>query len=593
MLLASVLVVNSVLAADLSIENVAPEQTVIAMSFDDLGPMVDRFRNSAAKDHLSKVDEMKYDFLDAASNRMADAWKEALEDKAMLEIIGSMSMGMAVYPVIDPETTAVTIGLTAFVNLGDSEQEMGPLWDEAMERAQEDEGDSMEMMEIAEVEVIRYEPPRDDDEDDDPFGNGGGMGMGMSIEDAFPQRFFMVRVDEHILFSTRRTQMERMLDIIAGQDVDGGLSESATWKGVSEYIGQDGIRMVMLTDHLGEMMKAMGQPFIVDMAKPMVVAMMGRIDAMGISMTAGSAPALATMNMGIYMPGGKTGLMKLMDRNSPREPLPGWLGADTVSYSRLNFDMAGVMPWIKSVINSNPMMAMQMGQAMESVEPMLEKILAGMGSRLQISGGISYPLTAESATTLWAMEASDPKAFTDAMAEVGPGMGMEPRDFQGHQIYSMDLGGMMGGGMGMGGGEMGVAVGGDEIFMGTSAAVEQALRSVGERSADDSAVAKSFAPLETYMSSDDIAMWYMVNVGASYKAAAEISSMQFKAEMQRLEQQDPELAEELAEMMGGGDQEMSAMMTTISECIGLLGWELMSDENGFKGQGWVLEPSGD
>ena len=297
------------------------------------------------------------------------------------------------------------------------------------------------------TEVIRIdiEQPEDMEEEEDPFGGRGrgrGMGMGLSMEDASPKRFFMVRIDENILVSSSRSQMQRMLDVLEGEDVDGGLGELDSWKGVNDFLGDSGFRMVLLTNHLGEMMESMGQPFLVNMAKPMVVAMFGRIDAIGFNMESAEAPALATFNMGAWIPEGKSGLMKLFDRNSQREAMPSWISSDMVSYGRMNFDTAGVIPWLKTVMNSNPMIAMQAGQMMDQAEPMLDKLMAGMGDSIESATTVSYPLDAGSMSTMMVMDASDAKVFTDALAEYAPQMGMEPRDFQGHQIYSMDMGGM-------------------------------------------------------------------------------------------------------------------------------------------------------
>ena len=151
------------------------------------------------------------------------------------------------------------------------------------------------------------------DEEEDPFGGRGrgrGMGMGLSMEDASPKRFFMVRVDENILVSSSRSQMQRMLDVLEGEDVDGGLGELDSWKGVNGFLGDSGFRMVLLTNHLGEMMESMGQPFLVNMAKPMVVAMFGRIDAIGFNMESAEAPALATFTkLSILDPNLATGII--------------------------------------------------------------------------------------------------------------------------------------------------------------------------------------------------------------------------------------------------------------------------------------------
>ena len=66
--------------------------------------------------------------------------------------------------------------------------------------------------------------------------------------------------------------------------------------------------------------------------------------------------------------------------------------------------------------------------------------------------------------------------------------------------------------------------------------------------------------------------------------------MQMKSQMASLEDEDPELAAELAEMFGE-EEVADDSLSTFAKLIGLLGYEIMSDDNGFKGHGWILPQS--
>ncbi|MAT80773.1 MAG: hypothetical protein CMJ29_03895 [Phycisphaerae bacterium] len=593
MLLATAFIAaSSVVASELSIEQVAPEHSVLVMSLDEVGGMMDRIMETPAGQNMKPIEDVRDRFMDGLPESMSDAFGESMEStEDFIKMMSDMKMGLAIYPEVDPETTAVTIGFTMFMDLGEAGKPMGKLWDEAMEQAEEEDSERFEIIEVAETDVIRIDMQDEEmEEEDDPFGGGmgrGGMGMGMDIENAMPDRSYMVRVEDNIMISTSRSQMARMLDIVAGQEIEGGLGESTIWKGMTGYIGERGLRMILLTDHLGELMGAFGQPFIVNMMRPTVAAMFGKIEALGFAVESAESPALATFRMGAWIPEGKTGLMKLMSKNTPREPIPAWVTAETVDYGRLNFDFEGVISWLNDVIDSNPMLAMQAGQMMEQMEPMMDKVLSGIGNRIQMSSSISYPLTAESINSLWNMPAKDGKAFTDAMAEMAPQMGFEPRDFQGHQIYSMDMGGMMGA-MGGGSMEMAVAVGGGDIFMGSLPAVEQSLRSVGKRSSEDSEISKKFASVEQYFSSEPVVYWQVGDLGTKMAAEAEVNSMMWSSELDELQAEDPELAAELAEMMGEDDD--ASFIESVTKWFGVTGLEIMSVEDGFKGQGWVLSP---
>ena len=89
----------------------------------------------------------------------------------------------------------------------------------------------MELMEMGDT-VIRIDIEQGDDmqEDNDPFGGRGGMGMGLSFEDATPNGS-SGRSDENILVTSSRSQMQRMLDVLAGDEVEGGLGDSIPGRG--------------------------------------------------------------------------------------------------------------------------------------------------------------------------------------------------------------------------------------------------------------------------------------------------------------------------------------------------------------------------
>lgn len=92
--------------------------------------------------------------------------------------------------------------------------------------------------------------------------------------------------------------------------------------------------------------------------------------------------------------------------------------------------------------------------------------------------------------------------------------------------------------------------------------------------------------LEQMFSSDSVAYWSVSDLGAKMVAEAEVANMQWSGELERLQDEDPELAEELSEMMGS--EESLDRYMSLAKWIGLTGCEVMSVEDGFKGQGWIL-----
>ena len=83
-------------------------------------------------------------------------------------------------------------------------------------------------------------------------------------------------------------------------------------------------------------------------------------------------------------------------------------------------------------------------------------------------------------------------------------------------------------------------------------------------------------------------MWSVAKMGETMRASSEITQMQTKAQLAEIEAEDPEFAAELAELFEEDDTEAKRMIDLISQIIGMVGYEVISVDQGFRLNGWVL-----
>ena len=121
--------------------------------------------------------------------------------------------------------------------------------------------------------------------------------------------------------------------------------------------------------------------------------------------------AMLEQTMTIYAPEGKGGIFALMDTETQRGDLPSFVGTDAISYASFNFEFDGVLEFIRNVINSSPMIAMQLGPQMPVIEEFISGFCSTMGSQIQFVGTVRRPLEADSMRTVIATESRDRVRF--------------------------------------------------------------------------------------------------------------------------------------------------------------------------------------
>ncbi|GEM_PF-1724635 len=576
-------------AADLSIEQFAPQSSVLVFSHPGAEAIFKRMENSPVMKMMrgdGDVAEMEFmdidSVLDQGGGAMADAIKKMKEDGDLIENFAKIRMGVALYASEDAETGGVLPHSLMFMDYSSQGEEVREAVREMIEEAGENEG---ELMDIAgrECIVISGEEPGM------PQGGGFQMGPDLSALEAM-DTYICLDDEKHVLLvATSTAGMERAVEALEGESVSDPLSASDDWQGINAMLGQGGPSVVLLTKHLGDMVSAFDTSGMMGFMGGTLVAATGRINAVGVRFDAGEAPTLMDAHAAIYMPEGKSGIIELVSKNTDREPLPALLETEVYGMSRYNFDFKGVLDWIKSVIRSNPFIQGQGMQALEQIEPTLAAMFDSMDGTMIGLTSISRPITMDSMISITAMQSGDTQKFNDAFTMFAGDMGMEQGDFQGHTIYTLEGGGMAMPGMFSGGGgdDMAVAMGGDYVMMGNRSGIEEALRHVGERG--ELELTPNLKAALSTLPDRPLSGWSVQDVFRLMNDAMEIDELQMKQSLKELAEDDPELAEEIRAEMMEERGALTGLYAEMAERLGGYSMAMWSTDEGMRMKFSLLE----
>jgi hypothetical protein len=558
-----------VAGAPLLIEDVAPGNAVGVVAVNGLDGVLSRLTDSGvldAADRAALAEEIRGVF-DREGSGIGDIWQTLLEDQDPLEIVASMSGGLVVW--VEPaEDGTGQLTIAAWVDLGSESEAISDSWD-------------------ASWETIRAEPRVKTEDvlgrDVDHVGSRRGDRAGPN---PMPNDSWVVREERLILFSNTRAGLTRLLDAVDGEVFDDALGDTEQWAAVKGMLdGPDSFCAAVFVDPSWEAGKLFDQMGMVQMLQGSFDTAVGPVKAVAVSAGPGTGDTLLSWSGGIWMPEGQGGLLRLFARDTPRSAMPGWIGPDTVSVTRLNVDFKRIPDWIRSVIATNPML-MGAGQMIDQFEPTLRAILDPLGRRLLQIQTVTRPLTAESVNTLTAIACTNPTGLSDALAATAPQAQMEPRDFQGHQVWSTELAGM--GGLPLPGldGTVSVAVAGGMLLVGDETAVEHSLRGLGGKGGE---APKWLHRVTAWLPDHALAGWGGWDLAESLTAVAEVERMQISRWEDELKADDPELWEEIKDELVNEDQtEQYERLAKIASHLGPAAWWASSGDDGYRVRGIVM-----
>lgn len=589
--IASILIACTPVAAQqhLSIDRLAPKDAILVVGVDNFTSAYQHFNATSLPqifelEPLKKIEEERMEDAQELSEYeelMNQIFEELGIEEDPTKIMPTGAAGLAVY-LHTMEDSSRRPGVFAFADYGENAQHVQTVIDRLLERADEDDAVEYEVEEVLGRKVYSFTQPEGSKAMDEALGElDPGMGMPTpGLEEMFSgmKTVSFARDGSVYYIGTEMTQLVEAFELV-DEDASSGLADSDDFLGARSQIGDSDVYGMAFIRPIFKLMAEAdpGAAFY----QGLVVSLIGDIKAISVGVNLDGRSAMVEGTMGVYMPGGKSGITMLLDRPAPRGDLPVFVGPNAVSYSAINFDMSGLGDFVMGFIRGNPMLAAQFGEEMMPVfEQTLETLSTALGNQVYTVATMERPIKLENMGTLVAIRCTDPQAVENTIAEFAPQMGLQPRDFLGNRIYAMDP--QMAAMMGAPGTGPAVGLGGGYVFMGTEAPVQQALRAGGHDNLPTLAGESSYNRAVAALSTDNVIAWGFNDFVTSLEMQLESVKLQQQQQIEMMREWDPEFAAEMEKDMTDPTRYWTEEdWARLRELLGPQAWEMTSTDNGF------------
>jgi hypothetical protein len=500
------------LAAEaLSIRDLAPGNAMFVLGADDIRGTVDRMGPTAFgrlwADPAVAEDVKK--FKEQLEKGIVEAAAEA--GIAREDVTWPSSAGLAVLADIDEELGLPSVEIIFFCDWAAEAEKAGKLCDAIvanMQEAAKAAGEEMKSDEIRGRRVLISATAAGEDaadegmdgEFEDEFGGFGAM------PDIGPKQFVITSDKGRIFVSTSTASMDMLLGRVDG-DRAKSIGDETTFKEATELSGgtQD-LYAVLSTEAAKPILGAVPQFMLVE---PFVQRLFGDIKAwsFGIHAKDGVLESAA----GIYVPGGKAGLLSLVDTATEPKAAPPIVPSDALSYGRMNLRFDKIIPMLDEIIGGLPPEQGDMIKPqLDIYRPAMTAAFGAMGPEMHIWSIEAEAGAIEQPGPVFAIAMKNDKESAAAVSDLinlFP-LGLQSRDFNGMTIMSDEFA------------PAAVGIGGGYMVIGEVKQVEQALRSVDAKGeaglAGDAQYAASFAG----MSKDPVVGMAWFNIARQMESSA-------------------------------------------------------------------------
>lgn len=567
MFIISTLVSATIVCADVRIEQVLPDNTIAVFSINDVSTLANHLKDTGVCDVMCELGQ------ELTSNTPEDAcpflsteciaFIESLElDEAEL-MFPTGPAGGGIYPVVDYETGQVGIGMLAMI------QVEGTPFDAIGDSFANHFEDGIESVDLSGREVwlmTDYLPT--DLPDTGPFDISSLSHM------------YFANSDGYLIIGTEPDCFARALAAIDGEPEEDSLANTDVFSIMMDRCGEGGdIHAAVMLENLADVIVQMDHSGISMMFLPMLKSTIGDID--GIAETVNFAPSDDVMLQGkytLYMGDGRNGLMGLIGSNSSQVPIPNFVSADTITYSQGTIDFDKLVPLVKEIIDSNPMLAIQMGpQQIVQMELGFQNALAPLGSKIHFISSGRLPFASDSMGYLVAVECKNEEQFSTVLTSLMPVADATTTDFLGNQIFTVEFGGsmMMPIPLDM---SISFAVAGGYAFCGLTHSVENALRSIANPKESKSDHGTNTAV--ELIDHADVSGWGYGDIQKSLEIQSVMNSQIQESMLADIEEFDPEMAAEMRDEFAEGQQYQKMLLKSMSLLFGPMAWNLSTSETG-------------
>lgn len=303
-----------------------------------------------------------------------------------------------------------------------------------------------------------------------------------------PQLFketYMARVDGQILYSTQLASLERAIDRTQG-DMQPSILLDDEFVAARAAVGPHQGYFVALTApwfaltqlaeaQLAEEAAQFGEP------APPIMRLVGasgidQFRSVSVGLNANVPGSVMEQTFSVRFPE-RRGLLTMIPTEAKAFRAPDFVDADAASVSMMQVDFPKLFPAIRQIIGSLPPEIAQMANmGVMQAQMMAGPVFNGLGPEIYQVQSITKPYSPDSLAQYVAIQTSDEAAVSQAITGLTQQFGLPARQFEGAQIWDIDLGGMGMLPLPAGEGAFSIGLGQGFLFIGQTPMVESAIR---------------------------------------------------------------------------------------------------------------------
>ncbi len=584
MFIISTLVASSLVSADVTIEQVLPENTIAFASVENVSELVVQLQKMGVCDMVCDMAQSAF-ATESMSGESCSIMSACPDLEACLKGEGEFSLptgqaGWGLYPVVDFETGTVGLGMLAMLEVGESN--MAKMMQGAFDGHAKANDVEIETVDISGRQIYVVQSNIQQAQGQLPI----------AVDLSSLSQMYFASTDGYMLFGTDPEGFSNLFSALDGDPIDDSLATNEIYDELMARCGSDGdAKAGVVLTNLADTLMQMDTSGMGMMVLPMVKSLLGDWD--GLAETVALSPSddvLLTGKYALVMQDGRNGIMGLLGDDAPTGDIPSFVGDDTISYMQSNVDFSKVLPLLKDVVAGNPMLAYQMNpQMMEQVEAGLSMYLSTLGSETHFMTSGTAPFSFDQIGYMAAVECVNEEALSNVLGMMMPAMGASPTDFLGNQIFTIDVGAgmMMPMPMDL---SFSIAVGGGYVFVGSQHSVENALRAIANPK--DAKSNHGLSPATSMVDHADVSSWGYGDMAKSMEMqiAMNKSMVSMNEEMlAQVEEFDPEMA---AEMRADAEQSLilqDAILNAMANMFGPMAWSMHADDTGFSAEVIMLK----
>lgn len=521
------------LAADLTIDDIAPPETMFIARISDWSAMSEAFMGTP----MSEIAER-----DDVRTIMTDLWEsddfaELRDQLAKLDVdpedfpMPAGHVATAMWPVlIDDIDDEFAYSETHYIILADFGERAEEMYDLIVETAEQDEKDGVvtlefedegdyEVMSIVNVfdadtareeslDMIRRQREEWGDDFDDEFWDEMEQNI---LNDDFEGEDIAthaVRAGDWVLMTSHRNRLSDAIEVIDGGDIDSlaGDDELADLRDRVQGAHAD---FILMPGAISSFLDNAATTFGFFLPEGILTSLgIDQVEGMALAVEFDTPDAQAEVSFAMPM-SGSDGIFSLITSVGADEP-PAFVPSDASSYAAFAVDWNAVLPFARDVILSLPDQERAAVEAQfATFSVIMGPIFQSLGTDIITYSQIQRPLSGTSEKDLYAIEVANEAVISAAINQYGQMMGLEVRDFLGSQIFEAPP---------MMGVPFAVGLGQGWALIAPAEDVENALRQLSSDDPD------SLATTDAYRDASDL----FKPAGASYSFADVIAQFEFQ-----------------------------------------------------------------